>query len=83
MKHTIAFIKRVLSRFWSRESKLDYLEVHYDLLDHHVAQINEEELGRLMAKRDLLRKRKKKWTHVQKEIERMKAKQILNAMRAK
>jgi len=81
MKHTIAKIKDVLAKFWSRPAQVDYLEVHYSLLDSAVDSLNEEELARLMAERELLKKRKKKWSHIQTEIERLKAKQILNQMR--
>jgi len=81
MKHTIAKIKDVLAKFWSRPAQVDYLEVHYSLLDSAVDSLNEEELARLMAERELLKKRKKKWSHIQTDIERLKAKQILNQMR--
>jgi len=83
MKHTVAKIKAVLAKFWSKPQQVDYLETHYFLLDSAVDDLNEEELARLMAERERLKKRKKKWSHIQTEIERLKAKQIMNHLRKK
>lgn len=82
MRHTLSMIRKVLSKFWSRQPKVDYLECHYELLDAEVDKLNEEELGRLMAERDKLKRQKKRWTHIQRQIELLKAKIITNQMRA-
>jgi hypothetical protein len=82
MKMLLSKVRRIISSFWSKRPQVDYLECHYELLDAEVDKLNEEELGRLIAERDKLKRQKKKWSHKQREIELLKAKQIMNHMRA-
>lgn len=87
MEHTLSFIKRVIYSFWSKKTKVDYLQLHYDMLAGDVIDrlrlFDQQKLGELMEQRDKLKRRKKKWSHVQQEIEKLKTKIILDEMRSK
>lgn len=62
--------RKWIEKFWAPKPTFDWLETHYQLMADGIADgINQEELDALIAKRDLAKKRKKKGSHIQRDIE--------------
>lgn len=76
------FVKRqfakIIDKFWRPRADFDWLQFDYDIMAGP-ASINEERINVLIAERDKLRKAKKKHSHIQKEIESLRAEQLRSA----
>lgn len=65
--------KTWISALWDHpKPKYDWLETHYELLDNPYT----DEMRMLMDKRDKLRSQKKRYTHIQAEIENLRNRQL-------
>lgn len=82
MRHTLSYVRNTIARFWRPRVEIDFLELSYALMDE-ANRINERELEALLTKRAELKRKKKKHAHLDREIQQLKAKSILNHMRAK
>lgn len=83
-------VRRIISSLWSvKKQQIDWLELDYAIHDAHLADIkrlddavNEERLGILITERERLRSRKKRHSHLDHEIQVLKAHSITRMMRA-
>ncbi len=76
------FVKRqfakIIDKFWRPRADFDWLQFEYDIMAGS-ASINEERINVLIAERDKLRKAKKRHSHIQAEIEKLRAEQSRSA----
>jgi len=83
MLHTLTFVSRIIDRFWRPRKQIDWLETDYALhdLERLTDDVNRQRLAVLITERDKLRSRKKRFSHIQAEIEQLKTMQIVREMR--
>lgn len=72
VKHQFA---KIIDKFWRPRADFDWLQFDYELMvGKH--SITDERINVLIAEREKLRKSKKKHSHIQKEIEKLRAEQL-------
>lgn len=75
--------KTWISALWAPKPNFDWLESHYALMaDNISAEVDDEMLTALMAKRDKLRKQKKAYKAVEREIHSHKARMLVKEMKS-
>ncbi|RYX78533.1 hypothetical protein EON76_05235 [bacterium] len=75
--------KTWISALWSPKPKYDWLESHYALMaDNISAEVDDETLTALMAKRDRLKRQKKAYKAVEREIHSHKARMLMKGMKS-
>lgn len=80
MRHTLLKVKSVLTRFWRKPIQIDFLELSYALMEE-TSRIDAERLEELLLRqREMLRKNKKKHTHLDAEIQRLRTNQLARYM---
>jgi len=74
--------KTWISALWDHP-KHDWLEAHYELLADNIStEVDDEMLTQLMAKRDRLKKQKKAYKAVEREIHSHKAQMLVKEMKS-
>lgn len=75
--------KTWISALWAPKPKFDWLESHYEIMaDNISAEVDDEMLTALMAKRDRLKRQKKAYKAVEREIHSHKARMLVKEMRS-
>lgn len=73
------FVKRqfakIIDKFWRPRTDFDWLQFEYDIMAGS-ASINEERINVLIAERNARKRDKKKHSHIQAEIESLRAEQL-------
>lgn len=73
------FVKRqfakIIEKFWRPRADFDWLQYEYDVMVE-VDRMNADLIDNLIAERDRLKKAKKRHSHIQAEIEKLRAEQL-------
>lgn len=73
------FVKRqfakIIDKFWRPRADFDWLQYEYDAMVD-VDRMNADLIDNLIAERDRLKKAKKRHSHIQAEIEKLRAEQL-------